>query len=165
MKKAIYPGSFDPITNGHVDIVNRACSLFDEIIIAVFNNPEKQPLFNFKERVVLINKVFQDNPQVNVQSFSGLLVDYAMSQSVFTIIRGLRAVSDFEYEFQMSLINRKLNEKLETVFLMTDEKFFYLSSSIVRQLSLFNTSVEAFVPSVVNDALSCKAKVTLASDQ
>jgi pantetheine-phosphate adenylyltransferase len=124
MKKAIYPGSFDPITNGHVDIVNRACSLFDEIIIAVFNNPEKQPLFNFKERVVLINKVFQDNPQVNVQSFSGLLVDYAMSQSVFTIIRGLRAVSDFEYEFQMSLINRKLNEKLETVFLMTDEKFF-----------------------------------------
>jgi len=131
----------------------------------VFNNPEKQPLFNFKERVVLINKVFQDNPQVNVQSFSGLLVDYAMSQSVFTIIRGLRAVSDFEYEFQMSLINRKLNEKLETVFLMTDEKFFYLSSSIVRQLSLFNTSVAAFVPSVVNDALSCKAKVTLASDQ
>lgn len=165
MKKAIYPGSFDPITNGHVDIVNRACLLFDEIIIAVFNNPEKQPLFNFKERVVLINKVFQDNPQVNVQLFSGLLVDYAISQSVFTIIRGLRAVSDFEYEFQMSLINRKLNEKLETVFLMTDEKFFYLSSSIVRQLSLFNTSVAAFVPSVVNDALSCKAKVTLASDQ
>tara|TARA_B100000586_G_scaffold258647_1_gene223357 strand:+ start:4633 stop:5130 length:498 start_codon:yes stop_codon:yes gene_type:complete len=165
MKKAIYPGSFDPITNGHVDIVNRACSLFDEIIIAVFNNPEKEPLFNFKERVVLINKVFQDNPQVTVQLFSGLLVDYAMSQSVFTIIRGLRAVSDFEYEFQMSLINRKLNEKLETVFLMTDEKFFYLSSSIVRQLSLFNTSVAAFVPSVVNDALSCKAKVTLASDQ
>ena len=165
MKKAIYPGSFDPITNGHVDIVNRACLLFDEIIIAVFNNPEKQPLFNFKERVVLINKVVQDNPQVNVQLFSGLLVDYAISQSVFTIIRGLRAVSDFEYEFQMSLINRKLNEKLETVFLMTDEKFFYLSSSIVRQLSLFNTSVAAFVPSVVNDALSCKAKVTLASDQ
>jgi len=158
MKKAIYPGSFDPITNGHVDIVNRACSLFDEIIIAVFNNPEKQPLFNFKERVVLINKVFQDNPQVTVQLFSGLLVDYAMSQSVFTIIRGLRAVSDFEYEFQMSLINRKLNEKLETVFLMTDEKFFYLSSSIVRQLSLFNTSVDAFVPSVVSDALSCKAE-------
>ena len=165
MKKAIYPGSFDPITNGHVDIVNRACLLFDEIIIAVFNNPEKQPLFNFKERVVLINKVFQDNPQVTVQLFSGLLVDYAMSQSVFTIIRGLRAVSDFEYEFQMSLINRKLNEKLETVFLMTDEKFFYLSSSIVRQLSLFNTSVAAFVPSVVNDALRCKAKVMLSSDQ
>ena len=165
MKKAIYPGSFDPITNGHVDIVNRACSLFDEIIIAVFNNPEKEPLFNFKERVVLINKVFQDNPQVTVQLFSGLLVDYAMSQSVFTIIRGLRAVSDFEYEFQMSLINRKLNEKLETVFLMTDEKFFYLSSSIVRQLSLFNTSVAAFVPSVVNDALRCKAKVMLSSDQ
>ena len=153
MKKAIYPGSFDPITNGHVDIVNRACSLFDEIIIAVFNNPEKEPLFNFKERVVLINKVFQDNPQVTVQLFSGLLVDYAMSQSVFTIIRGLRAVSDFEYEFQLSGMNKRLNHKIETLFMTPSEEFANISSSLVREIFSLGGDISAFVPAPVEKIL------------
>ena len=153
MKKAIYPGSFDPITNGHIDIVERACRLFDEVIIAVFDNPDKQPLFTFSERVDLISRIFFDNDQVSVCFFSGLLAQYAEKKSIFTIIRGLRAVSDFDYEFQLSLINRKLNQKLDTIFLMTDEKFSYLSSSVVRQLSLFNANIDAFVPIEVSQSL------------
>jgi pantetheine-phosphate adenylyltransferase len=128
------------------------------VTIAVFNNPDKDPLFSFDERITLITKVFKDNSKVTVHFFSGLLAQYAEQQSVFTIIRGLRAVSDFDYEFQLSLINRKLNQKLDTIFLMTDEKYSYLSSSVVRQLSLFNASVDLFVPEEVSQSLKEKRR-------
>lgn len=160
MNKAIYPGSFDPITNGHIDIVHRACNLFDEVIIAVFDNPNKSPLFTSKERVDLIQCVFNDHQNVKVEYFSGLLAQYAESKSTFTIIRGLRAVSDFDYEFQLSIINRKLNHKLDTIFLMTDQKFSYLSSSIVKQLSLFDATIDALVPEPVKRALHTKLHIS-----
>jgi pantetheine-phosphate adenylyltransferase len=160
MNKAIYPGSFDPITNGHIDIVYRACSLFDEVTIAVFDNPSKSPLFTSKERVDLIQCVFEENRQVKVEYFSGLLAQYAESKSIFTIIRGLRAVSDFDYEFQLSIINRKLNHNLDTIFLMTDQKFSYLSSSVVKQLSSFDATIDSLVPEAVKRALQSKQNIS-----
>ena len=152
-KKAIYPGSFDPIANGHIDIIRRARTIFDEVVVAVFDNPFKQPFFSFKERVSLIASVFEHEDGVSAEMFKGLLVDFSVKKDIYTIIRGLRAVSDFDYEFQMAVTNQKLSKSLETVFFMTDDKNSYLSSSLVRQLAYFDGDVSAFVPIQVQKAL------------
>jgi len=156
MKKAIYPGSFDPITNGHLDIVRRATTVFDKVYIAVLENPSKAPFFTLDERIRLIKKVIGKDPKIQVVGFHGLLVDLAKEKNIFTIIRGLRAVSDFEMEFQIALTNRTLHPKIDTVFLMTDFKYSYLSSSIVKQLAKYNGEIKAFVPSLVEKALKEK---------
>jgi len=153
MKNAIYAGSFDPITNGHIDIINRAKNVFDSLCIGVLHNPEKASLFTLRERTKLIKQVFSDDSKISVEEFSGLLVDFASRKNIFTLIRGLRAVSDFEYEFQMALINRSLAPKLDTIFFMTDSKYSYLSSSIVRQLALHRSKISEFVPNIVETAL------------
>lgn len=156
LKKAIYPGSFDPITNGHIDIAERALQVFDEVHLAIFINPEKNPLFTESEKIALIKSLFKKTPRIHVVSFKGLLSDYANQTKIFTIIRGLRAVSDFDYEFQFALTNRKLNSKLETIFLMTDSRYAYLSSSLVKQLVGFSADISPFVPKQVEDALKRK---------
>lgn len=153
MKKAIYPGSFDPITNGHIDIVNRAQTLFGEIHISVIENPSKTPLFSAIERIQFIQSIFSKRPGIFVESFQGLLVDYAKKKQIPTIIRGLRAVSDFDYEFQMALTNRHLYPEIDTVFLMTDEKYSYLSSSLVKQVAKYNGNISSFVPPEIKKAL------------
>lgn len=156
MKKAIYPGSFDPITNGHIDIVNRAQKLYGEIHIGVIENPNKMPLFSSIERIALIQSVFAKRPGIVIEGFQGLLVDYAKKKQIFTIIRGLRAVSDFDYEFQMALTNRHLYPEIDTVFLMTDEKYSYLSSSLVKQVAKYNGNIDSFVPLPIRRALKGK---------
>ena len=158
MRKAIYPGSFDPITNGHVDIVHRALNLFEEVTIAIFKNPQKDPFFSVEERLSLTSEVFKDTPNLKVTAFSGLVTEFAEQSNIFTIIRGLRAVSDFDYEFQMALTNRRLNAKIETLFLMTDATYAYLSSSLVKQLARFNGDVSPFVPQKIEKALKNKFK-------
>ncbi len=149
MKTAIYPGSFDPITFGHFDVIERALDLFDRVIITVAVNSSKAPLFSTEERVAMIREAAAHMPGVEVDVFSGLIVDYARSKGAVALVRGLRAVSDFEYEFQMALMNRKLASDVATVFLMPHEKFTYLNSSIVRELSRHHTDVSDFVPPVV----------------
>ena len=156
IKQALYPGSFDPITNGHIDIIKRAKNIVEKIHVAVFDNPFKKPFFNSEERVNLIKQVFLDDPSIIVTSFNGLLADYCKSSKINTIIRGLRAVSDFDYEFQLAHTNQKLNSTVDTIFLMTDPKYSYLSSSVVRQLSHFKSNVSAFVPNKVQYALEEK---------
>lgn len=156
MRKALYPGSFDPITNGHIDIINRASKLFDEVTIAIFDNPNKTALFSFDERKALIKKVLSDKTNIKIDTFNGLLVDYAEQKSISTIIRGLRAVSDFDYEFQMALTNRRLKSTIDTIFFMTDEKYSYLSSSIVKQVINYKGDISSFVPKVVENALRSK---------
>ncbi len=158
MKIAIYPGTFDPITNGHIDILERAIKLFDTVIITIARNSSKNPLFSERERLQLIKKVTKGYPQVEVDSFDGLLVEYARQKNATALVRGLRAISDFEYEFQMALMNRKLNQRLETVFLMPNEKFTYLNSNIIRELSRLGGDVSDFVPPVVRKALQEKMK-------
>ena len=155
-KKAIYPGSFDPITFGHLDIIKRASAVFDEVIIAIFDNQAKKSLFTFQERKNLILSIFEDVPNISVDMFRGLLVDYAKKNSINTVIRGLRAVSDFDYEFQMALTNRQLGKDIDTLFLMTDEKFSYLSSSIVKQVCKYGGDVSSFVPKKIENALKEK---------
>ena len=159
MTKVIYAGSFDPITNGHIDIVNRAKKLFEEVYIGVINNPDKEALFSIDERIELIRQVFSDDSGIVVEGFEGLLVDYARQKNIFTFIRGLRAVSDFDFEFQMSHINRSLESKMETVFLMTDTNFSYLSSSLVKQLASLGGSLTGFVPNHIEQALGEKYHV------
>jgi len=155
-RKAIYAGSFDPITNGHIDIVNRALHLFDEIKIAIIHNANKIALFSIDERILLVSTVFKDNPKISVEGFDGLLVDYAYQKNIYTLIRGLRAVSDFDYEFQMALMNRRLQPKIDTIFLMTDQQYAYLSSSLVKQIARHKADISALVPDVVQDALTGK---------
>jgi pantetheine-phosphate adenylyltransferase len=150
---AIYPGSFDPITLGHIDIIKRAILLFDRVIVAASVNIHKDPFFNVEERVEMIRESVRSFPQVVVDSFDGLLVDYARQKKAIAIIRGLRAVSDFEYEFQMSLVNRKMDEELVTVFLMTHDKYSYLNSSIVKELARFNGDISSFVPLFVKERI------------
>tara|TARA_Y100001970_G_scaffold290551_2_gene424675 strand:- start:2012 stop:2488 length:477 start_codon:yes stop_codon:yes gene_type:complete len=156
-KKALYPGSFDPITYGHLDIIKRASEIFDELTIAIVDNPDKSPLFSIEERKELIvNVIKADN--VRIDSFKGLLVQYATDNAFQTIIRGLRAVSDFDYEFQMSLTNRRLGENIDTIFFMTDEKYSYLSSSIVKQVCRYGGDISSFVPEEVSLSLKEKLK-------
>lgn len=157
-KIAIYPGTFDPITNGHIDIIKRASVLFDQVIIAVAINAHKQPVFSVDERIDMINTVCKGIPRVVTDQIDGLVVDYAAEKKALAIIRGLRAVSDFEFELQMALVNRKLNEKLITVFLMPHEKYSYLNSSIVREVAQFGGNIKSFVPEYVHQKLAAKAK-------
>ena len=157
---AIYPGTFDPITNGHIDVIHRAGRLFDRVIVAVSTNPAKKPVFTVEERVGLIREALRDQKNVEVEDFKGLLVEYAHSRNAVAIVRGLRAISDFEYEFQMALVNRKISNGLVTVFLMPHEKYTYLNSTIVKEVASLGGNVEEFVPENVLKAL--KAKFNLA---
>ncbi len=152
-KIAIYPGTFDPITNGHIDIIHRAAVLFDRVIVAVATNAHKRPAFTVEERMDMIHSVVKDVPHVEIDQIDCLVVDYAVRKKAHAIIRGLRAVSDFEFELQMALVNRKLNEKLITVFLMPHEKYSYLNSSIVKELALFGGDIRCFVPEYVRQKL------------
>ncbi len=156
MNAAIYPGTFDPFTNGHLSLVKRGLKLFGKIIIAVADNPAKNPLFTVEERISLISESVKHLDGVEVESFDGLLVDYAKSRNVEAVIRGLRAVSDFEYELQLALMNRKLNRELETVFLMPALRFIFLSSTIVKEAASFGGDIESLVPSVIEKALKEK---------
>lgn len=152
MKIAVYPGSFDPITNGHLDLIERSAKVFDEVIVSVLINPEKTGLFNIEERVELIRKATKHLKNVKVDSFYGLLVNYMKEKNAQVIIKGLRAVSDFEYEFQMALMNKKLDSSIETFFMMTDAKYSYLSSSSIKQVVMFGGCIEDLVPTeIIND--------------
>lgn len=148
-KAAIYPGTFDPITNGHLSIVNRALKIFDKLVIAILNNPKKAPLFSIEERELMIKEVLKSKPNIEVDSFDGLLVDYVVAMKSNVILRGLRALSDFEYEFQMALMNRKLNRDVQSIFLMTDYKWFYTSSTIIKEAASLNGDISGLVPPVV----------------
>ena len=153
---AVFPGSFDPLTSGHVDIIERACAIFDRVIVAVAINAEKTPLFSVDERVGVIREVFRGNATIEVDTFAGLLVEYARHQGASALIRGLRAVSDFEYEFQMALMNRRLDHDLETVFLMPDEKYTYTSSRLIKEVFMLGGEVSGLVPPVVEERLRNK---------
>ena len=153
---AIYPGSFDPLTNGHVDIIERGARIFDKIIVAILANVEKTPLFSESERVALIQEVFKDRPKVQVETFDGLLVDYAQRKNASVLVRGLRAVSDFEYEFQMALMNRHLAPNIETVFMMPAEQYTYISSRLIKEVFMLNGKIEGLVPPIVEERLRAK---------
>jgi pantetheine-phosphate adenylyltransferase len=154
MRTAIYPGSFDPLTNGHLDIIQRAAKLFDRVIVAVAKNEGKKPLFSLKERLRLVQKSLGALPNVHADTFDTLLVDYAMKQKAGVIIRGLRAVSDFEFEFQLALMNRKLNGAVETIFMMPRETYTFLSSRLVKEIACLGGKVDPFVPPHVRTALA-----------
>jgi pantetheine-phosphate adenylyltransferase len=156
MRRAIYPGSFDPVTNGHLDVIERARKLFDEVVVAVAHNDEKQPLFSLEQRLDLLRKTAGQIENVRIAEFSGLLVEFARAQNAGAVIRGLRAVSDFEFEFQMALMNRNLNAAVETIFLMPKEEYTYLSSRIVKEIARLGGNVSTFVPGCVVKALSGK---------
>jgi pantetheine-phosphate adenylyltransferase len=156
MRRAIYPGSFDPVTNGHLDVIGRAGKLFDEIIVAVAHNDEKQPLFSLEERLTLLHQALDKIDNVRVAQFDGLLVEFAVAQQASAVIRGLRAVSDFEFEFQMALMNRKLEDDVETIFLMPKEEYTYLSSRLVKEIARLGGNVSDFVPGPVAGALGGK---------
>ena len=158
MRTAIYPGSFDPITNGHLDLVQRAAKLFDRVIVAVAVNEGKNPLFPLPERMELVKASLQAIPKAEADWFDGLLVDYVEKQGGQAIIRGLRAVSDFEFEFQLALMNRKLNERVETIFMMPKASYTFLSSRIVKEIARLGGDVGCFVPEPVRQALSAKFK-------
>jgi pantetheine-phosphate adenylyltransferase len=155
-KIAVYPGSFDPITNGHVNLVERALEVFENLIVAVAYNPNKNALFSVEERVEMIRVALKNDPRVTVASFEGLLVDFVEKQGAKVIVRGLRALSDFEYEFQMTLMNRKLNRKVDTIFLMTGFKWFYTSSRIIKEAASLGGSVRGLVPEIVHQRLKEK---------
>lgn len=148
-KTAIYPGSFDPLTNGHIDIIERALGIFDEVIVAVLHNPNKKALFTMEERVDMIRESFNGKKAVLVDSFGGLLVDYAKMKQAVAIIRGMRAISDFESEFQMALMNRKLNKEVQSVFLMTGFRWIFTSSSIIKEAAQFGGDISDMVPKAV----------------
>ena len=158
MARAIYPGTFDPVTYGHIDIIKRAREIFDSIVVTVAINTAKTPLFTTKERIDMLKKSLKEFDNVSIDSFDGLVVDHAKGVGATSIIRGLRALSDFEYEFQMALMNRKLSGNISTVFLMPHEKYTYLNSSIVRNLASFKSDVSDFVPLIVQKALEKKFK-------
>lgn len=154
--KAIYPGSFDPVTNGHLDLIERSLNIFDEVIVAVARNAEKKPLFSVEERMALLQESVKAHSRVSVKALEGLLVDAARKQEAFVIIRGLRAVSDFEFEFQMALTNRRLEPKVETIFLAPREDCIFLSSRIVKEVASLGGDVSPFVPKHVVQALRGK---------
>ena len=153
---AVYPGSFDPLTNGHVDIITRGATLFDRIIVSVLVNAEKSPLFTIEERVEILKAVFKDQPNVEVDTFDGLLVDYMERRHADVIVRGLRAVSDFEFEFQMALMNRRLNAKIQTVFMMPAEQYTYISSRLIKEVFALGGRVHGLVPDKVETRLRQK---------
>ena len=156
LSKAVYPGSFDPITNGHLDIIERGLKVFDEVVIAILRNPEKQALFTVDERAAIIRETYRRQPRVKVDTFSGLLVDYAVKVKATVIVRGLRAISDFEFEFQMALMNRRLNPRIETVFMMPAESYSYLSSRLVKEVFALGAPVEELVPPAAHRRLKEK---------
>src|SRR5437667_6147010 len=158
MRRAVYPGSFDPVTNGHLDVIERARKLFDEVIVAVAHNDEKQALFSLEERLELLKTSIGNIDNVRIAQFDGLLVEFAAAQRARAVVRGLRAVSDFEFEFQMALMNRKLNSDVETIFLMPKEEYTYLSSRLVKEIARLGGDVSSFVPACVVNALSRKFK-------
>ncbi|HUR35203.1 MAG TPA: pantetheine-phosphate adenylyltransferase [Vicinamibacterales bacterium] len=153
---AVYPGSFDPLTNGHVDIITRGARLFDRIIIAILFNAEKRPLFTMEERVDIAREVFRDLPNVEVDTFNGLLVDFVEKRKAQVIVRGLRAVSDFEFEFQMALMNQRLNGKIETIFMMPAEQYTYTSSRLIKEVFRLGGRVHGLVPDMVEERLRSK---------
>jgi pantetheine-phosphate adenylyltransferase len=156
MKLAVYPGSFDPLTNGHVDIIERGTHLFDKIIVAILVNVEKSPLFTMQERVEIVRHVFKGLPSVEVDTFDGLLVDYVTRRKADVIVRGLRALSDFETEFQMALMNRRLGPSIETVFMMPAEQYTYISSRLIKEVFSLGGQVRGLVPEVVEARLKDK---------
>ncbi len=153
---AIYPGSFDPVTNGHLDLIDRGTKIFDHLIVAVLRNPEKDPLFSLQERVEMLREVTRPWTNVEVDVFDGLLVDYVRRRKATVILRGIRAISDYEYELQMALMNRKLEPQIETVFMMPAETYSYLSSRLVREIALLGGSIQGLVPPVVEHRLRTK---------
>ena len=153
---AVYPGSFDPLTNGHVDIISRGARLFDRIIVAILVNAEKSPLFSMEERVDIARAVFRNQPNVEVDTFDGLLVDYVQRRNAQVIVRGLRAVSDFEFEFQMALMNRRLNDRIETIFMMPAEQYTYISSRLIKEVFSLGGRVHGLVPELVESRLRDK---------
>ena len=153
---AVYPGSFDPLTNGHVDIITRGARIFDRIIVAILINAEKAPLFSMDERLEIAREVFKEFPNVEVDTFDGLLVDYVARRGAQVIVRGLRAVSDFEFEFQMALMNRRLNGKIETVFMMPAEQYSYISSRLIKEVFSLGGRVHGLVPDTVEERLRQK---------
>ena len=155
---AIYPGSFDPLTSGHVDIIERGSRIFDQIIVAILGNVEKKPLFTEHERIAMIRDVFKGRDNVQVESFSGLLVDYAQQKQASVLVRGLRAVSDFEYEFQMALMNRHLAPGLETVFMMPAEQYTYISSRLIKEVFTLGGEITGLVPPIVEERLRAKQR-------
>jgi pantetheine-phosphate adenylyltransferase len=158
-KVAIYPGSFDPITYGHIDVVERALEIFDKVIVAIANNMEKRSLFTIEERVEIVKTVFEDNPNVIVDSFKGLLVDYVAKTNAIVILRGLRATSDFEFEFHMASMNRSLNNHLDTLFMMTSKDYFFVSSRTIKEVASLGGAVEGLVPELVARRLREKFKI------
>jgi pantetheine-phosphate adenylyltransferase len=158
MRTAIYPGSFDPLTNGHLDVIQRAAKLFDRVVVAVAKSEDKQPLFTPAERLSLVKQAVRHLPTVEADAFDGLLIEYVLSRKAEAIVRGLRAVSDFEFEFQLALMNRKLNENIETIFMMPKDTYTFLSSRIVKEIARLGGDVSAFVPAHVEAALKKKLK-------
>ena len=154
--RAIYPGTFDPVTYGHIDLIKRASSIFSEVIIAVAHNPQKNPLFTVQERKELIRRATSDMPAIVIDDFDGLVVDYAREKGIKTLIRGIRMISDFEYEFQMALTNRKLAPDVETIFLMPQETYSYLSSKLLKEAVSLGAQISSFVPDFVEQALKEK---------
>lgn len=155
-KVAIYPGSFDPVTNGHIDIIERGLKLFDKVIVTILYNPKKEYLFSLEERLEMLRDCTKNFKNVEIESYDGLLVDYADSRKAHAILRGLRAMSDFEYEFQMALMNRRLNRDVQTVFLMTGFRWIYTSSSIIKEAVQFGGNIEGMVPPLVKKKLKAK---------
>ncbi|MCK6541394.1 pantetheine-phosphate adenylyltransferase [bacterium] len=159
MRRAIYPGTFDPLTLGHLDVIARAATLFDEIIVAVANNSKKKPLFSPEERVAMITEATKDIANVRCEPSEGLIVDFAVSRQVHVLIRGLRVISDFEYELQMEHVNRRLNSQIVTMFLMPGEKYAYLNSTIVKEVAQYGGDLSSFVPAFIEQRIKEKLKV------
>lgn len=158
-KVAVVPGSFDPVTNGHLDIIKRAAEVFDTVYVAVLNNSSKKPLFSVEERIALIGEVTKGIPNVRIEQSAGLLVDYAQSKNASAIVRGLRAVSDFEYEMQITSMNRFLDKHIETFFIMTKNEYSFLSSSIVKEVAQYGGNIHGLVPQIIEDALHEKFNI------
>ncbi len=162
MRTVIYPGSFDPVTNGHLDVIQRATKLFDRVVVAVARSEAKHPLFSLEERLQMVARAVRHLPHVETDAFEGLLIEYVERRSAQAVIRGLRAVSDFEFEFQLALMNRKLNERIETIFMMPKDTYTFLSSRIVKEIASLGGDVSAFVPAHVRAALAEKLAVATA---
>ncbi|MFZ7127071.1 MAG: pantetheine-phosphate adenylyltransferase [Desulfobacterales bacterium] len=163
-RKAVYPGSFDPVTNGHIDIITRGLKLFDQIIVCILHNPSKKTLFSIEERMEMLQESLKATANVEIDTYDGLLVDYAVKKNAHAILRGMRAVSDFEYEFQMALMNRRLNRNIQTVFLMTGLRWIFTSSSIIKEAARFGGNINGMVPALVNQKLRDKFKGMISTE-